>query len=115
MLWLLLESALRSLLLGGIVWFGLTLLRVRDPRIHMTVWTVVLIASLAMPAMVRILVVTVPSAPPALRIVQMIEAVPDTLRAPSAAPAGIAATTEALTLAERGPTSTAVMTGTAVG
>ena len=35
MLSLLLEAALRSLLLGAIVWFGLKLLRIRDPRAHM--------------------------------------------------------------------------------
>jgi hypothetical protein len=32
MLWLLLEAALRSLLLGAIVGLGLKLTRVRDPR-----------------------------------------------------------------------------------
>lgn len=43
------EAALRSLMLGGVVWFGLYLLRVRNPHVHMTAWTVVLLASLAMP------------------------------------------------------------------
>ena len=42
------ESALRSLLLGGVVWIGLNLLRVRNPHLHMTSWIVVLAASLAM-------------------------------------------------------------------
>jgi hypothetical protein len=28
------ESALRSLLLGGVVWIGLNLLRVRNPHLH---------------------------------------------------------------------------------
>jgi len=32
MLELLAESALRSIILGGGVWLGLTLLRVRDPQ-----------------------------------------------------------------------------------
>jgi len=50
---LLVESALRSLALGGVVWLGLRLLRVRNPHAHMTAWTVVLIASLAMPLLVR--------------------------------------------------------------
>ena len=36
------ESALRSLLLGGVVWIGLNLLRVRNPHVHMTTWIVVL-------------------------------------------------------------------------
>jgi len=40
------EAALRSLVLGGVVWFGLTLFRVRNPHVHMTAWVVVLVASL---------------------------------------------------------------------
>lgn len=43
------EAALRSLMLGGVVWFGLNLFRVRNPHVHMTAWVVVLLASLAMP------------------------------------------------------------------
>jgi len=43
------EAALRSFALGGVVWIGLTLFRVRNPHVHMTAWTVVLLASLAMP------------------------------------------------------------------
>ncbi|MBR0986679.1 M56 family metallopeptidase [Bradyrhizobium liaoningense] len=43
------EAALRSLVLGGVVWFGLNLFRVRNPHVHMTAWVVVLLASLAMP------------------------------------------------------------------
>ncbi|MBR0833538.1 antirepressor regulating drug resistance protein [Bradyrhizobium manausense] len=43
------EAALRSFALGGVVWIGLTLLRVRNPHVHMTAWIVVLLASLAMP------------------------------------------------------------------
>lgn len=43
------EAALRSLVLGGVVWFGLYLFRVRNPHLHMTAWIVVLLASLAMP------------------------------------------------------------------
>ncbi|QPF93513.1 M56 family metallopeptidase [Bradyrhizobium commune] len=43
------EAALRSLVLGGVVWFGLNLFRVRNPHVHMTAWVVVLMASLAMP------------------------------------------------------------------
>ena len=35
MLGLLLESALRSLALGGAAWLGLTVLRVRNPHTHM--------------------------------------------------------------------------------
>ncbi|MBR0774172.1 antirepressor regulating drug resistance protein [Bradyrhizobium diazoefficiens] len=43
------EAALRSLVLGGVVWFGLNLFRVRNPHVQMTAWVVVLLASLAMP------------------------------------------------------------------
>jgi beta-lactamase regulating signal transducer with metallopeptidase domain len=84
MLWLLLESALRSLLLGAIVGLGLKLIRVRDPRAQMTAWTGVLIASLAMPVMMHWLIVTVPSSAPPLQLVEMIEAAPTALLAPVA-------------------------------
>ena len=43
------EAALRSFALGGVVWIGLILFRVRNPHFHMTAWVVVLLASLAMP------------------------------------------------------------------
>src|SRR5262249_40394306 len=65
MLALLLESALRPLLLGGAVWLGLKLLRVKNPHAHMTAWTLVLVASLAMPALMRLVTVTIPAAAPA--------------------------------------------------
>lgn len=67
---LLLESALRSLALGVAVWLGLALLRVRNPRTQMTAWTVVLVASLAMPALMHRLTVTIPAATPPLRVVE---------------------------------------------
>jgi hypothetical protein len=62
---LLLESALRSLALGGAVWLGLALLRVRNPRAQMTAWTIVLAAALAMPALMDRL--TSPCPPPRRR------------------------------------------------
>ena len=43
------EAALRSFVLGSVVWFGLVVFRVRNPHVHMTAWVVVLVASLAMP------------------------------------------------------------------
>ena len=46
---LLLQSALRALLLGACVWSLLRLLRLRDARTETSVWTLVLLASLAMP------------------------------------------------------------------
>src|SRR6476659_4105668 len=59
MLAILAESALRSLLLGGVVWIGLNLLRVRNPHVHMTCWLMVLVASLSMPLLMRWTTVTV--------------------------------------------------------
>ncbi|MFT4120058.1 M56 family metallopeptidase [Bradyrhizobium sp.] len=47
------EAALRSFVLGGVVWFGLILFRVRNPHVHMTAWVVVLLASLAMPVVMH--------------------------------------------------------------
>src|SRR5262245_8069804 len=70
MLDLLLESALRSLALGVAVWLGLALLRVRNPRAHMTAWTVVLVASLAMPVLMHRLTVTIPATAPPLRVAE---------------------------------------------
>jgi BlaR1 peptidase M56 len=65
MLALLLEAALRSLLLGAAVWLGLKFLRVKNPHAQMTAWTLVLAASLMMPALMRLVTVTIPDAPPA--------------------------------------------------
>ncbi len=70
MLDLLLESALRSLALGVAVCLGLALLRVRNPLTQMTAWTVVLVASLAMPALMHRLTMTIPAAAPPLRVVE---------------------------------------------
>ncbi len=69
MLALLSESALRSLLLGGVVWIGLHLLRVRNPHVQMTSWVMVLLASLSMPVLMHWATVTItlhPSAPESL-------------------------------------------------
>jgi beta-lactamase regulating signal transducer with metallopeptidase domain len=53
MLAILAESALRSLLLGSIVWVGLNLLRVRNPHVQMTCWVMALLASLSMPLLMH--------------------------------------------------------------
>jgi beta-lactamase regulating signal transducer with metallopeptidase domain len=53
MLTILAEAALRSFVLGGVVWLGLSLFRVRNPHVHMASWTVVLAASLAMPLLMQ--------------------------------------------------------------
>ena len=63
MLAILAESALRSLLLGGIVWIGLNLLRVRNPHVHMTSWLIVLAASLSMPFLMHWATVSITSTP----------------------------------------------------
>lgn len=47
------ESALRSMVLGGAVWVGLKLLRVRNLHVHMTSWAMVLVASLSMPLLMH--------------------------------------------------------------
>jgi BlaR1 peptidase M56 len=72
---LLLESALRSLALGVAVWLGLVFLRVRNPRAHMTAWTVVLVASLAMPVLMHRLTVNIPAAAPPLRVVESLSSI----------------------------------------
>ena len=47
------DSALRSLILGSVVWIGLNLLRVKNPHVHMTSWIMVLAASLSMPLLMH--------------------------------------------------------------
>ncbi|OAF04923.1 antirepressor regulating drug resistance protein [Bradyrhizobium centrolobii] len=64
------EAALRSFVLGGVVWLGLNLFRVRNPHVHMTAWVVVLLASLAMPFVMHW---------PTLTIARLPVAVPDEL------------------------------------
>ena len=71
MLELLVASALRSMVLGGAAWLGLTLTRVRDPQVHMTAWTVVLLVSLAMPMLTPWVRVTIPAEEPPARLVKI--------------------------------------------
>ena len=66
MLAILAESALRSLLLGSVVWIALNLLRVRNPHVQMTSWVMVLVASLSMPLLMHWTTVTVPLPPSAI-------------------------------------------------
>src|SRR5690242_16425474 len=62
------EAAVRAFMLGGAVWLGLYLFRVRNPNAHMTAWTLVLLASLTMPLLMHWTTVTItvpaPPAPP---------------------------------------------------
>jgi hypothetical protein len=81
---LLIESALRSLLLGLAVWVGLRIFGVRSPPLQMIAWTVVTVASLAMPMLMRGLTVTVPAAAP--QLVKIVR-VPDALTLPYLQPA----------------------------
>lgn len=55
------ELALRATGLGCIVWLGLKLTRVRDPRLEMSVWTMVLLVALAMPVLEPWMQVTLPA------------------------------------------------------
>lgn len=92
MLALLIEAALRSLALGGAVWLALTLLRVRDPRVQMTAWTVVLAASLSMPLIMHRLTFTLPVAPPSFPLAEMVGLPPALSLDPVPAPEELAAT-----------------------
>jgi len=71
---LLLEASFRSCLLATVVWLGVKLIRVTNPRIEMTVWISVLLASVAMPLLMRVnyLAFTLPNEPPPeARLVQL--------------------------------------------
>jgi hypothetical protein len=74
MLALLLESAIRSLGLGAAVWVGLKAGRVRNAQVQMTAWTLVLMAAVFMPALMRWPTVTIPA--PAVPLVRMLPAAP---------------------------------------
>ncbi len=62
MLEALVAAALRTLLLAALVALGLRLLRVRHVQLQFTAWTVVLVASLAMPMLQRYALVNIPIA-----------------------------------------------------
>ena len=86
MLTVLLESSVRSLLLGSAVWVILKAARLSDTRTDTAMWTAVLIAALSMPLLSRHvpgLVMTLPhlsaSAPPAEIAVRILDAHPATL------------------------------------
>ncbi|WP_024509517.1 M56 family metallopeptidase [Bradyrhizobium sp. ARR65] len=55
------ELALRAAGLGCIVWLGLKVARVRNPSLRMTVWTAVLCAALAMPALTPLMRLPLPA------------------------------------------------------
>src|SRR5262249_48922294 len=64
MMALLIESAVRSLMLGLAVWLALRLFRMRNPQLEITAWILVLIASLSMPLLMRGVTVTIPTRVP---------------------------------------------------
>ena len=66
MLEVLVEAALRSLLLAAAVWLVLKLPGLRNPQIRLTAWTIVLGASLLMPVATRVAAVVMPPGPIAL-------------------------------------------------
>jgi beta-lactamase regulating signal transducer with metallopeptidase domain len=70
----LLEATLRSVALFAAVWLLLKLTRLRDLRLEKTIWTVVLLVSLAMPALMRDFVVRLPAPAFPLQIAGRIEA-----------------------------------------
>ena len=57
------EAALRTLLLAGVVQCGLWFLRIRDARLLLAAWTVVLAASIAMPVLQQVTPLRVPLDP----------------------------------------------------
>jgi bla regulator protein blaR1 len=59
MLAILAEAALRAFVLGGLVWVGLYLLRLRNPNAQMTAWLLVLLASLSMPLLMHWMTLTI--------------------------------------------------------
>jgi beta-lactamase regulating signal transducer with metallopeptidase domain len=60
----LLEAACRSFALGGAVWLSLWLLRVQNPQVRMTAWTMVLTVSLSMPVLMHWTTVAIPTLSP---------------------------------------------------
>jgi TonB family protein len=58
---LLLEAAMRSATLGLAVWAAIKVLRIHDAHVEKLVWTLVVAASLAMPALMRTAALSVPT------------------------------------------------------
>jgi beta-lactamase regulating signal transducer with metallopeptidase domain len=59
MLAMLADAALRSLLLGGVVWLGLSLFSAGNPYVQKVAWITVLLASLSMPLLMQWATVTI--------------------------------------------------------
>jgi bla regulator protein blaR1 len=52
MIALIVEAALRSLVLAAVVWLAMAAIRPRNPHLHETVWITVVLASIAMPFLI---------------------------------------------------------------
>lgn len=52
MIALVVEAAFRSLALGAVVWLAMAAIRPRNPHVHKTVWSTVVLASIAMPFLI---------------------------------------------------------------
>jgi len=91
MLPLVLEAAIRSMLLVVAIWLGLRVLRVRNPNIEMAAWQLVLLASLLMPFLIGWAPVSLPSN--TLPIPQFL--LPDLATSPAAVVAPVAPLIEA--------------------
>ena len=62
MLPIILEAAIRSMVLTAVIWLGLTALRITNPHILIAAWQLVLLVSLLMPFLVGSVRIPVPSA-----------------------------------------------------
>lgn len=81
MLPIILQAAIRSAVLIFAVWFGLKVLRIRNPHILMTAWQMVLVTSLLMPFLVGRATFTLTSAP--LPFLQILSSEPMPFFAPA--------------------------------
>jgi beta-lactamase regulating signal transducer with metallopeptidase domain len=87
MMSVLIEAALRSLILGLVVGLGLKLFRVRNAQIEMTAWSVVLAAALAMPLLMQWPILHLTAAPAMLpRVMPALDPSPVTLDLPRVMP-----------------------------
>ncbi|MGJ4945366.1 M56 family metallopeptidase [Bradyrhizobium sp. HKCCYLS1011] len=97
MLTVLAEAALRTVLLGSVVGFGLYLFRVRHPQLQMTAWLVVLAASLVMPLLMHWSTVTITLHAPQAASIRPVGPIEDLL--PASAPAPVPDEFEAVEVA----------------
>ncbi len=83
MLPIILEAAIRSIVLAVVIWLALKALRISNPHVLMAVWQIVLVVSLLMPFFVGRAVFALPSStlpPVALPVAQMLSTEPVFLR-----------------------------------